>query len=115
MLFDLQVAEVRGWTVLAPVGELDLASAPQVRQEGIRILAGGSRQVVLDLAGVDFMDSMGVAVLVGLRRRLTAAGGTVRVARAGPQPRRVLELTGLDQIVAHFDDLDEALAPVAAT
>lgn len=112
MLFDLQVAEIDGWTVLAPVGELDLASAPQVRQEGMRLVSGGVRQVVLDLGGVDFVDSMGLSVLVGLRKRLATVGGALRVARPGDQARRVLDLTGLSLAVPVFDSLDEALAPV---
>ena len=114
MLFDLQVAEIDGWTVLAPVGELDLASAPQLRQEGMRLVSGGVRQVVLDLGGVDFVDSMGLSVLVGLRKRLTAVGGALRVARPGDQANRVLELTGLSLAVPIFATLDDALAPVVS-
>lgn len=113
MLFDLQVADIDGWSVISPVGELDLASAPQVRQLGVQLVADGARQVVLDLGGVDFVDSMGLAVLVGLRKRLAAVGGELRVARPGDQARRVLGLTGLDLVVEVLPTLDDAVAAPA--
>ena len=78
----------------------------------MRLVSGGVRQVVLDLGGVDFVDSMGLSVLVGLRKRLATVGGALRVARPGDQARRVLDLTGLSLAVPVFDSLDEALAPV---
>lgn len=109
MLFDLQITECEGWAVIAPIGEVDLATAPRIRQEGVRVVAGGARQVVVDLGGVDFLDSLGAGVLVALRKRVAAVGGTLRLARPEPQVARVLRLAGVDRAIEVLPTLDEAL------
>ena len=117
MLFDLQVHQHEGWVVLAVVGEIDLATAPRVRQAVIDVLAtaGSSPSVVLDLGSVDFIDSSGLGVVLGALKRVRAADGRLRVIVREPQVRRVFELTDLDRILALASSLDEALSMDAAT
>ena len=102
MLFDLQVHQEEGWVVLAVVGEVDLASAPKVRQAVIDAVAvaDGPPSVVLDLGSVDFIDSSGLGVVLGALKRVRTAGGRLRVVVREPQVRRVFELTDLDRILA---------------
>jgi anti-sigma B factor antagonist len=75
MLLDLHVTTTGRFTVVRVGGEIDLASAPELRQCLDQTINGGSRQLVVDLRQVGFMDSVGLGVLVGARRRLLAAGG----------------------------------------
>ena len=110
MLFDLQVIRRDGWLVLAPTGELDLASAPRLRQEALQAAMAGDRNLVVDLAGVDFVDSLGAGTLVAVRKRLRALGGELRLARPEPQVSRVLALAGVDRIVEVADSVDAAVA-----
>lgn len=110
MLFDLQITERGEWVVLAPIGEVDLSTAPRIRQEGVRAVAAGARHLVIDLGGVDFMDSLGVGVLVALRKRVASVGGSLRLARPEPQVRRVLSLAGADQVMDVVGSLDDAVA-----
>jgi anti-sigma B factor antagonist len=116
VLFDLQVRQQEGWVVLAVVGEVDLASAPKVRQAVIDALAagGGPPSVVLDLGSVDFIDSSGLGVVLGALKRVRAAGGRLRVVVREPQVRRIFELTDLDRILALAPSLGEALTMEAA-
>jgi anti-sigma B factor antagonist len=116
-LFDLQVHQHEGWVVLAVVGEIDLATAPRVRQAVIDALAtaGSSPSVVLDLGSVDFIDSSGLGVVLGALKRVRSADGRLRVIVREPQVRRVFELTDLDRILALASSLDEALSMDAAT
>ena len=113
MLFDLQITRCQGWVVVAPTGELDLASAPRLRQEILPVLLGGEHRVVVDLGGIDFVDSVGAGLLVAVRKRAVALGGELRLARPEPQVARVLELAGIDRIVEVSDTVEEAVGPPA--
>ena len=81
-----------GERVLAVTGDLDLSSVPQFRS-ALRGLATAGGHVVVDLTGVDLVDSVGIGLLLGARRRVVEAGGTFAV-RCGPgRVHRLLELT----------------------
>jgi len=75
-------------------GELDLASAEDFATQ-VGESAGDANVVVLDLSGVTFMDSTGLAALIKIRNRLTDRGGDLRLAAASRAVERVLELTGM--------------------
>ena len=85
--------------VLAPAGELDLATAPRLRE----LLDEAHRPratVVLDLSDVGFLDSSALAVVLGAERRLRATGGTLRLVHVPEAVLRVLRICGLaEQLV----------------
>lgn len=117
VVFDLQVSERAGWTVLAVVGELDLANAPKVRQSVIHVLGtaapGGDGQVprrlVIDLTGVDFLDSSGLGVLIGAHRRVRAAGGELRLVANDQRIRDLFRETDLDRVFTVCPTVDDAV------
>jgi anti-sigma B factor antagonist len=95
--------------VVSVEGDLDLASAPQLKWTLVELLEQGYAQYVIDLSQLTYMDSMGLGVLVGFRKRVV---GTAQLALAclPETQRKLLEMTGVD---AHFDtfaSLDEALS-----
>jgi anti-sigma B factor antagonist len=110
MLFDLQVTPIGDWTVVAPVGELDLGSVPRFRQELQSLTAAGSASVVLDLAGVDFVDSIGLGVIVAVAKRVLAHGGQFRLARVDDRIWSVFALVGLDAVFERYAELTDATA-----
>jgi anti-sigma B factor antagonist len=113
MLFDVQTSEEDGWSVLALTGELDLAAAPAVRSHVVALTGAGVTRLVIDLSGVDFLDSAGLGVLVGARKRVRQAdevAGEVRLVVPEPRLRRLLTLTGLDLVFPLFDERAEAVA-----
>ena len=67
---------------------------------------------MVDLAGVDFLDSTGLGVLLGGLKRVRAQSGALALARAEPQVRKVFEVTRVIEILPLHDDLDAALAAV---
>jgi anti-sigma B factor antagonist len=85
--------------VVAPVGDLDLATAPALREMLIELVASGMVRVVVDLADVTFIDSSGLGILVGAAKRLEAANGRLAIRNPRPQAQQVLELTGLDEVL----------------
>lgn len=110
MLFDVSVSEVDGWTVLAVTGELDVATAPRVRQEAVRLASEGARKLVLDLSGVSFLDSTGLGVIVGILKRVRTHGGELALAGAEPQVRKVFEITRMTDILPLHDTVEAAIA-----
>jgi len=95
-------------TVLSVEGELDLASAPELKWALGDLQAAGARNVVVDLARVSFIDSTALGVLVGAQRALD---GAVRMAIACDDENvlRIFELTGLDCMFELVATVDEAL------
>jgi anti-sigma B factor antagonist len=109
VLFDVGVSERDGWTVLAVVGELDVATAPRLRQEVHRVAGDLQPAIVLDLSGVDFLDSTGLGVIIGILKRVRTQGGDLRLAGAPDRVRRVFEITRLDDILPMHADVDAAI------
>ncbi|MFI5805957.1 STAS domain-containing protein [Streptomyces sp. NPDC051561] len=105
--------DVGTWAVLTLHGEIDLAACPLVREAVDELAAAGRGQVVWDLGGVSFMDSAGLGTLVYAMRSAEARQGSVRLAGAGIQVRRLLELTGLEQVFGMYPDVAAATAPTA--
>ncbi len=95
--------------VLGVEGELDLASAPQLKWALADTLGAGASQLVLDLSLVTFIDSTALGVLVGTHRSL-AAGERLAIACSHPDVLNIFELTGLDATFDIFSTFDDALA-----
>jgi anti-sigma B factor antagonist len=81
--------------VLVLTGEIDLATAGDLRAATDRSMREPPGRVVLDFAGVTFCDSQGLSVLISLNRDVTAAGGRLVLANVGDFMGRLLEITGL--------------------
>jgi anti-anti-sigma factor len=87
---------------------MDSVTAPMFRTELFNLLAPDDPLVVLDLVGVAFCDSGGLNALLAMRRRAQETGTTLALARVQPQPRRLLELTGVDEIFTVCDSVEAA-------
>ncbi|OQX10892.1 MAG: hypothetical protein BWK76_19950 [Desulfobulbaceae bacterium A2] len=91
-------------------GRLDATTAPRLRQEVQDRLEAGQRQLVIELAGVDFIDSTGLGGLVTALRTIVKEGGMLKLAAIRAEVRRVFELTRLDKLFEIFPDTDAAVA-----
>nr|WP_202434075.1 MULTISPECIES: STAS domain-containing protein [unclassified Streptomyces] len=106
--------EQGAWTVLRIRGELDLASAPAVRQSVHGAVAEGRHDVVLDLSGVFFCDSSGVNVLIATRRLMKSCGGRLRLilpargAEDGSHVNKVLGALGVRRLFEVYPDAGSA-------
>lgn len=86
---------------------IDCANAAWVKSEALRLL-GDAPDVIFDLSGVDFVDSAGVGVLVGLFKHARLRGGRARFCGLTPGVRSVLEIIRLDRIFEIYDDVAAA-------
>jgi anti-anti-sigma factor len=99
--FDVTARREEGRLVVAPTGELDIATVDAVRSE----LAGREpgEGVVLDFRGVDFLDTSGIQVTVEIWRASTEEGFELRIVPAAPHVHRVFVLAGLDEVLPFAD------------
>ena len=96
--------------VLRVLGDLDMAGAPRLRGAVVTEVAAGARLLVLDLTGVDHLDSVGLGVVIGALRRLRAHDGDLRLVCPEPRLRRVFEACDLDRILDLHADVDAVVA-----
>jgi anti-sigma B factor antagonist len=78
-------------------GELDLSTSPDL-QEALAPLTRESRRVVVDLADLEFMDSTGLAALLGAHKALAERGGTLELRHPSRMVIGLVQITGLDDV-----------------
>jgi len=96
--------------ILAFAGDIDRETASDLRQHLVETITHDSPRLIVDLTDADFLDSTGLAVLVGSLHRARAEGGWLRVVCTGETVRRLLRTTGLDHVLPVHDTLDGARA-----
>jgi anti-sigma B factor antagonist len=94
--FDLQIDASGDTATLRLSGELDVATAPALREHVVTLVSEGRVHLVFDCADLEFIDSTGLGVLIGARARSLAANGSVAIAGARPALQRLLAVTGID-------------------
>ena len=95
---ELTVSEDDGETLVRAVGEFDVNTAPELREELARLASEGARNIVVDLTDVSFVDSTALSVLVSALKRLRQVDGDLELASPNPSVRRVFEITGLTRL-----------------
>jgi len=91
-------------------GEVDIYTAPRLKEHMLELFDGGVRDMVIDLSAVTFIDSTALGVLIGGVRRVNDLGGTIALVVATRPVQRILSVTGLDQVFTVHGTRDEALA-----
>ncbi len=99
-----------GVAIARLTGRLDIASAAEVKRLFGSTVAEGRSRLVVDLEGVNYIDSSGLSALVSGLRTARQAGGDLRIAAAGDQPSALFVLTSLDQVFRLYPTVEEALS-----
>ncbi|GAA4094956.1 anti-sigma factor antagonist [Nonomuraea sp. NPDC050663] len=98
--------------VVAVEGELDLFTAPFLRDEVRDAIKQDGARLVLDLQQLSFMDSSGLSVLIEAWRLATGEGGGVSLAAPQAPVARILRTTGLDRRIKVYADVDSAVGEI---
>jgi anti-sigma B factor antagonist len=98
------------WAVLSVKGDVDIYTAPRLRERIIQLADEGSRRIVVDLQGVEFMDSTGLSVLVAGLKRLKENDGVLALAVTREPVLRILSITGLDRVFPIYGEVSAATA-----
>jgi len=97
-------------TVMTLAGEVDLSTAPALRQQLASVVDGGVDHVVVDLRQVGFMDSTGLGVLVGGLKKVRAHDGTLQLVCNQDRLLKIFRITGLAKVFVIHDSAESALA-----
>jgi anti-sigma B factor antagonist len=109
-------SETRGdSTVVHVSGEIDVYTAPLLREQLDEYISQGRHHLVVDLGGVSFMASTGLGVLVGRLKLVRVTNGTLRLVCSSERILSVFSITGLDKVFQIFPSVDDALADTAST
>lgn len=107
--FDVSRAVRDGIPVLTVRGEIDVSTAPELRERLLEVAENGAPVVVVDLSDVSFVDSTALGVLVSGVKRFRSEGGDLRLVVTQPHISKVLEITGLNDVFAIYATADDAV------
>ncbi len=112
---DLSISsDARGAiTVVHVGGEIDVYTAPVLREHLDEHISQGRHHLVVDLGGVSFMDSTGLGVLVGRLKLVRVKNGTLSLVCSSERILKVFSITGLDKVFQIFASVDDAVAAAA--
>ena len=99
-----------GIVIFKLTGKLNMVHAPAVRQELSDQISAGHNKIVIDMSGVDFMDSSGLGALINGLKGARQAGGDLRIAAPVEQVKLVLKLTNLDRVIKTYSSTEKAFS-----
>lgn len=107
--FHMKSISVGDCAVLLVAGEIDVYTAPELRQRVIGLIDDGARHVIADLSGVDFLDSTGLGALVDSLKRLRMRKGSLKLVTSGGRILQVFRITGLTRVFAFHSSVPDAI------
>jgi anti-sigma B factor antagonist len=110
MELGLDVQKVGSYSVVDVKGEIDVYTAPKLREKLIELVSEGSYDVVVNLEGVDFLDSTGLGVLVGALKRVKAHDGSLSIVCTQDKILKIFKITGLTKVFPIHPSVDAATA-----
>jgi len=99
-----------GIEVIEVQGEIDMYTAPRLRELLIDLVSRGSYQLVVNLDKVRFLDSAGLGVLVGGLNRVRAHDGSLDLVCTRERILKIFRITGLTKVFGIHDSVDQAIA-----
>lgn len=114
MELSLSTRDIGGTVVLDVVGEVDVYTSPRLRERLTELVNEGVAQLVVNLGGVEFIDSTGLGVLVGALKRIRSRSGSMSLVCTSDALIRVFTITGLERVFEIYPTVEEATAPTIA-
>src|SRR5277367_6598861 len=109
MTLKMETRQADGVTILSCQGRIVFGEEAAALRENLKHVLSSSRQIVLNLAGVTYIDSGGLGTLVGVYSSARAAGAEIKLTGLGPRLHDVLQITKLATVFQVFDSEQQAL------
>jgi anti-sigma B factor antagonist len=106
---------IEGLTVVTVGGDIDVFTSPRLRETLLELIEKGQVDLLVDLGEVEFLDSTGLGVLVGIHHRLRNREGSMSLVGGNERVRRVFHVTQLDRIFTLHPTLDDAIHSLRGT
>jgi len=97
-------------TIVEVGGEIDVYTAPRLREQLVDLVADGKYHLVVDMERVDFLDSTGLGVLVGGLKRVRAHDGSLRLVCTQERMLKIFRITGLTKVFPIHSSVEEAVS-----
>ena len=110
MDLDVETGTVGDASLLSLRGEIDVYTAPRLRQAIIDLVEGGATRIVVDMEMVDFLDSTGLGVLVGGLKRVRVKDGSLSIVTTQDKILKIFDITGLSRVFDIHPSVDAAVA-----
>ena len=111
MNFDVNTEQVTdGVYVISLVGEVDLYTAPEFKQQLLDVIGNGAKNVIVDFSSTTFIDSTTLGVLVGGVKRLRPNDGQLSLVCSDRNITKIFEITGLDRVFTIYPTREEAVS-----
>ena len=110
MDLTLATREEDGRAIVAVGGEIDVYTAPKLRDQITELVSGGSYNIVIDLEAVEFLDSTGLGVLVGGLKKVRAHDGSLELICSQERLLKIFRITGLAKVFVIHDSVDPSVA-----
>ncbi|MBC7630286.1 STAS domain-containing protein [Aeromicrobium sp.] len=101
---------VEAFEIIEVGGEIDVYTAPKLREAIVAAVDAGHTKLIIDVQRVDFLDSTGLGVLVGALKRVRADGGSLDIVCTQERILKIFEITGLDKVFGLHSSIDGARA-----
>jgi anti-sigma B factor antagonist len=108
---SLSIRHQGDYTIIECGGDLDIVSVPRLREQFADLIADGHYHLVVDLQGVEFLDSTGMGVLVGGFKRLDPHHGSLQLVCTQERILKLFRITGLINIFSIHATVSDALRP----
>jgi len=110
MSLKIDTRQAEGVTIISPQGRIVFGEEAAALRENLKRTLASTRQVVLNLAGVSYIDSGGLGTLVGVYSSARAGGADIKLTGLGQRLRDVLQITKLATVFEVYDSEQEAIA-----
>ncbi len=110
MELTLTTRTVDPYDIIEIGGEIDVHTAPRLREAIVEAVEAGRHRLIIDVQKVDFLDSTGLGVLVGGLKRVRADGGSLDIVCTQERILKIFEITGLHKVFGLHGSVDEARA-----
>ncbi len=108
MELDITVDKTDDLCVISLEGEVDVYTAPQLKQSLVDSIDSGCVNILVDMQQVGFIDSSGLGVLVGGLRRAKEQSGAIRLVCSRDNILKIFRITGLDKVFPIFESVEQA-------
>lgn len=110
MDLSLKAFEQDPFYVIEVGGEVDVYTAPKLRETIVAAVDAGNQRLIIDVEKVDFLDSTGLGVLVGSLKRVRAEGGSLDIVCTHERILKIFDITGLDKVFGLHTSVAAAVA-----
>ena len=97
-------------TIVEVGGEIDVYTAPRLREQLVDLVADGKYHLIVDMERVDFLDSTGLGVLVGGLKRVRAHDGSLRLVCTQERILKIFRITGFTKVFPIHSSVEEAIS-----